>query len=257
MKVKLVLFVLCFFFLSPILAMGQTIVLTTPSLTGVSTFLVSPASSNSLRRYVVQQVFLSLNNHKLTVMDSLASSTVTSLSDSGLMFAGIGNLYDDNHDELVVTSYSGLKVIDLQTGGTRYTEPFPANTYSISATLINYSSKTKPDIAVTYIGNSDPTYDFTRVYRFFTPQTGVASQGESAPQKISLSQNYPNPFNPTTTIEYELTLGSSSTLNIFDLTGRVVRSFDLGGQQTGVNHLVWDGGIWVEFRLLRVHTSTS
>ena len=266
MKGKLFLFLLCVISLSPTLSMGQTVVLTTPTITfgdlpyggaSLTTYFISPASSTSLRRYVVEFVPVSFNTqsflsyNKVTVLDSLAASTLANLSDTALQFVGIGNLYDDNHDELVVTwndvqfyngipngEHAGLKIIDLQTGGTRYNETGPVST-GITATLINYSSKTKPEVTVTYT-NPDRSM-FTRVYRFFTLQTGVTSQGEVAPQKLSLSQNYPNPFNPTTTIEYELTSGGSSNLNIFDLAGRLVRSFNLVGEQTGLNRLVWDG----------------
>ncbi len=37
-----------------------------------------------------------------------------------------------------------------------------------------------------------------------------------------LSQNYPNPFNPVTTINFQLTTGSSITLKVFDLLGREI-----------------------------------
>ena len=164
MKGKLFLFLLCVISLSPTLSMGQTVLLTTPTITpgnnpygavSGTTYFISPASSTSLRRYVVLFVPVSFNTqsyldyNKVTVLDSLAASTLANLSDTTLQFVGIGNLYDDNHDELVVTwndvqfyngipngEHAGLKIIDLQTGGTRYNETGPVSTV-ITATLIN------------------------------------------------------------------------------------------------------------------------
>lgn len=46
----------------------------------------------------------------------------------------------------------------------------------------------------------------------------------SIPTEISLSQNYPNPFNPTTNIEFGLSRGAPITLEVFDITGRLVQS---------------------------------
>jgi hypothetical protein len=42
------------------------------------------------------------------------------------------------------------------------------------------------------------------------------------PESFALRQNYPNPFNPTTTIEFELTNASYTTLRVFDTLGRQV-----------------------------------
>lgn len=44
------------------------------------------------------------------------------------------------------------------------------------------------------------------------------------PEKISLSQNYPNPFNPETTIEFDLDQSARVVLEVFDITGRKVRT---------------------------------
>lgn len=42
------------------------------------------------------------------------------------------------------------------------------------------------------------------------------------PERVSLSQNYPNPFNPTTNIRFELPADQQVTLQVYDITGRVV-----------------------------------
>lgn len=55
------------------------------------------------------------------------------------------------------------------------------------------------------------------------------------PQAAALMQNYPNPFNICTIIPYHL--NGDGVLKIFDLSGRLVRSFNLSNR----GNLVWDG----------------
>ena len=48
------------------------------------------------------------------------------------------------------------------------------------------------------------------------------------PRKTELLVNYPNPFNPETWIPYRLAEDAFVTLTIYDLSGRVVRTLDVG-----------------------------
>ena len=58
----------------------------------------------------------------------------------------------------------------------------------------------------------------------------------------TLHQNHPNPFNPSTTIRYELTGKSLVRLQVFDLSGRLVRTLVAGEfKSEGLNETVWDG----------------
>jgi hypothetical protein len=70
--------------------------------------------------------------------------------------------------------------------------------------------------------------------------TGVDG-GALAPSEFALLQNYPNPFNPSTTIGFSVSQGGSVLLDIYDLTGRHVRTL-LGGHVAAGRHSVqWDG----------------
>ena len=57
---------------------------------------------------------------------------------------------------------------------------------------------------------------------------------------VALS-NYPNPFNPETTIRYDVSPPQDVTLAIFDVNGRLVRSFEKAKNVVGVHELRWDG----------------
>ena len=57
--------------------------------------------------------------------------------------------------------------------------------------------------------------------------------------EIQLVKAYPNPFNGPTNIIYTLSKPGYVTINIFDLTGRLISGFDLGLQQAGRQNLHW------------------
>jgi hypothetical protein len=65
---------------------------------------------------------------------------------------------------------------------------------------------------------------------------------EKLPKDIILYQNYPNPFNNTTKIRFYLNIHTEVSLNIYDVSGRKVRS--LAGKkemEQGFQQLLWDG----------------
>jgi len=70
--------------------------------------------------------------------------------------------------------------------------------------------------------------------------TGGGSPG--VPDAFALGQNVPNPFNPTTTIQYDVSAGGGAvTLQIFDVSGRLVRTLVDGRQTPGSKSVVWNG----------------
>ncbi|MFQ5651666.1 MAG: FlgD immunoglobulin-like domain containing protein [bacterium] len=63
----------------------------------------------------------------------------------------------------------------------------------------------------------------------------------ATPDDFTLKQNYPNPFNPTTVIQYGLMEAARITLNIFDVSGRRVRTLVQTDKPAGTYEAVWDG----------------
>jgi hypothetical protein len=61
------------------------------------------------------------------------------------------------------------------------------------------------------------------------------------PTEYELAQNYPNPFNPTTLITYSLPKDSRVTLEIYDVTGRLVNMLVSRDQEAGRYRIQWDG----------------
>lgn len=61
------------------------------------------------------------------------------------------------------------------------------------------------------------------------------------PESFSLFQNYPNPFNSQTTIRYQLPGEYAVTLNLFDISGRKIKTLVNQNQNAGVHTLLFDG----------------
>ncbi|RMD94846.1 MAG: T9SS C-terminal target domain-containing protein [Calditrichaeota bacterium] len=63
--------------------------------------------------------------------------------------------------------------------------------------------------------------------------TGIESQNSKVPGKFTLQQNYPNPFNPSTTIVYELDKTAQISIDIYDATGKKIRTLFKGEKSAG------------------------
>ena len=66
------------------------------------------------------------------------------------------------------------------------------------------------------------------------------------PAETELLRNYPNPFNPETWIPYHLSEDAEVTLTIYDVSGELVRTIDVGHQiaakyDTKAKAIYWDG----------------
>jgi hypothetical protein len=72
--------------------------------------------------------------------------------------------------------------------------------------------------------------------------TGIRDSGGDSPAPdFVLGQNFPNPFNSTTVIEYRLPSSSMVTVELFDVTGRPVRTLTSAFLPAGTHRIAWDG----------------
>ena len=69
--------------------------------------------------------------------------------------------------------------------------------------------------------------------------TSVATNGNN-PHQYRLFNNYPNPFNPATTIRYELRVGGSVSLKVYDILGQEVATLVNEHQSAGDHAVVFD-----------------
>jgi len=82
---------------------------------------------------------------------------------------------------------------------------------------------------------------FAPLDSIFTNLTGIAPLSPPAGNELHLT-NFPNPFNPTTTITFDLSRPTRVSLEVFDLSGRLVRALvDDQMVAAGPRQFVWRG----------------
>ena len=75
---------------------------------------------------------------------------------------------------------------------------------------------------------------------YFDTDIDMTAVPEVVPAKYELAQNYPNPFNPVTTIHFELKETGMTKVEIFDITGRHVRTLLNSNVEAGGYDLRFD-----------------
>lgn len=76
---------------------------------------------------------------------------------------------------------------------------------------------------------------------YFVNHTGITERtGRNQPNSFKIS-NHPNPFNFGTTISYALPARAQVKVEIFDVTGRLVRTLKEESQDQGSHQVYWDG----------------
>jgi hypothetical protein len=73
-----------------------------------------------------------------------------------------------------------------------------------------------------------------------TGTTGIDDNG-NLPSSTTILANYPNPFNAQTRIFFNLKKASDVKLNIYDLSGRVVKTLVNNHYNAGRTSVIWDG----------------
>ncbi len=68
----------------------------------------------------------------------------------------------------------------------------------------------------------------------------VADDEGAVPTAFELSQNFPNPFNPTTEIEFSLLRSGEIELDVFNVSGQLVRSLIHEELAAGRHRVAWD-----------------
>jgi rhamnogalacturonan endolyase len=68
----------------------------------------------------------------------------------------------------------------------------------------------------------------------------VAANQSTMPLTYALHQNYPNPFNPETTIRFDVPQAGDVSLQIYNVTGQVIRTLVDDNMPAGQHAVIWD-----------------
>ena len=102
-----------------------------------------------------------------------------------------------------------------------------------------FLAPTATDSAFTLILTTPSGYDV----ELPAATTALATSDEIhiSPLAFELNQNYPNPFNPSTTIGFQLSNPGNVVVKVFDINGRLVKSFNQVGLNSGNHSVIWNG----------------
>jgi len=122
---------------------------------------------------------------------------------------------------------------------------YTPNPLEIGSSISHWDVTCSPNMLMEPAINSDlgaGQFDLTQ-YQFedigwFGPTTDIANV---APRATRLLSNVPNPFNPSTTIQFELARDGAVRLEVYSLSGRLVKRLVDRGMQPGVHSAAWDG----------------
>ncbi len=67
------------------------------------------------------------------------------------------------------------------------------------------------------------------------------NSGTAIPNRKFLAQNVPNPFNPVTTVRFGLPAEADVSIEVYDVTGRLVTVLAEGLHQPGEHEVLWSG----------------
>lgn len=163
------------------------------------------------------------------IVASLPRSCLIRPGSNREFYVGMGN-----------TANTGLGVFRTTNAGITWTA-FSGGTLANTTPIRALAFRTTSDSTL-YAGGAHAALTTGQgVFSYTWIITGIGNQNGNIPKEFLLNQNYPNPFNPKTIISYDLPKAEFTTLKIYDVNGREVRTLVGEMQSAGKYHLEFDG----------------
>jgi serine protease AprX len=162
-----------------------------------------------------------------------AVSTVPVKKDSVRLFYSLGG--SSSFSSVVMTLST---IVDSATNSGEYIATVPMQPLGtlIEYYVTAYDTSSSPKVAP--YGAPGNFFEFTYGE---SNTTSVSSDSTQIPTSFELKQNYPNPFNPSTTIQYSLVKAGITTLVVYDVLGRTVKTIEHSYQAPGLKSVTFDG----------------
>ena len=159
-----------------------------------------------------------------SVLVNFADTLELQVVNMGTDTLAVSNIKTDNTDFTTDTTNFNLPPFEDQTVLVIFS---PCTPGIITGNLIIFSNDPdEPEDSVTLMGMG---------------MVGITEGKTVLPQSFSLTQNKPNPFSNQTTIHYACPCRSRVALEIYDVTGRLVRTLLNTDVEAGYYSMFWDG----------------
>ena len=173
-------------------------------------------------------------------MPGLRSESVSFQPETGYIWISAGSVNDQPFNGYLQQTWYAFDPSDL-------TKPVESITWNVDAmeNTIGVGAGRPRGLAFSADGKTAYVVQFNEgilaAQKFGSEMTtSIEPEVNEIPNSINLSQNYPNPFNPTTTIKFELQIGSDVTLEVFDVSGRKVATLVNTRLNAGQHFAVFD-----------------
>ncbi|MEO6695726.1 MAG: YCF48-related protein [Ignavibacteria bacterium] len=98
------------------------------------------------------------------------------------------------------------------------------------------------------------------ILKYVPGKVNIFSKEDNFASSYALFQNYPNPFNPFTKIEFQIPVSGYVSLNIYDVSGKTIKSFlkqrlDIGSHSYDFNGEGLSSGLY--FYVLKIESVSS
>jgi hypothetical protein len=133
-----------------------------------------------------------------------------------------------------------FQILSLEENGLNTFPAYEDGTFNTSY-IVNTESKYNTSFF--WYDNFIPTWAFDKDYAFENHLAGFVINvygGFDEIENAEISQNFPNPVNDKTTIEYYLNAKSEVSLNIYNVTGKLVFEKKIRSTQSGINSITLD-----------------
>lgn len=145
--------------------------------------------------------------------------------------------------EVEATASSNFQLIQIYKNASLYYSEATAITNDLTWTFSDTVGQGETNFYHIRLRQTDQDYTWSSpiwLTADTTISTGVAGGGQ-IPKPLELDQNRPNPFNPMTTIAFSTPSRGRTALEIYDVSGRLVRTLVDGTLDAGRHERLWDG----------------
>ncbi|HCA43159.1 MAG TPA: hypothetical protein DEP28_07895 [Bacteroidetes bacterium] len=126
-------------------------------------------------------------------------------------------------------------------GGLTWPTTLISNTPNDGAQLVNFPIIVSNNVRVMVEAADNIFFDISNVNFNLSNLVGITNNSNELADRYFLNQNFPNPFNPTTKIKFGIKESGIVNLNIYDISGKLVKSLINQNMNAGVYTIDVDG----------------